>query len=281
MPEHHHHTKHKVKHHKSNKFDFLLSRRSIMAGSALLILIIAFSIAELLGVIDLFKIGAETLGEKTITNSALIKYCTEGDSASVCDPANNKFSSEIASNTVTTTVAAEPSVPTDPPGDGGNTTKNICVSGIKLSNRAVNQYTHNKVNVSISSTDGSLASPIQLTGAMTSDGTLTVTTDAAIDNTKTYNLLVKPAGYFQRKIAAASAITSNCIALTGDSQVYKLGDLSGTDGKSTLADVVAAIRAYNNVFDDTTREAFSNKRPPLSDIVSIIREYNAKTQDEN
>jgi hypothetical protein len=228
-----------------------------------------------------------------IINQATVSYCTQGDSNSVCNPGANLYSGSVTSNSVTTTVTVpspipSPSVAPSPspvasPSPSPSTSpaaSQLCISSIVLADRAAGDFSHTLVDVVIRlASNNTEVATLTRKGSITDAGQLTVPlTGVSLSNSTRYNVVVKPAGYFAQKISNIENILNGCISVP-TAQKFELGDIASGDGKATIADVVATIRAYNGTFDETTQVVFQGQRATLGDIVAVIRAVNANTTD--
>jgi hypothetical protein len=136
-----------------------------------------------------------------------------------------------------------------------------------------------RVEILNSSTDAIITT---ITGASSlADGTvqLTLPQGVTLSDSATYHLRVKPTGYYGRRISGVTNFLTQCYIIS-DSQIFIPGDYNG-DGRATISDIVAVIRAYNNTLDSTAQILYGSVKPGIGEVVRIIRLYNENTVDEN
>lgn len=210
---------------------------------------------------------ASTQTAKTVTNTALVMFCTEGDPTADCDMASNTYSTTASSNTVTTTI--EPDAPK-------NTLGSICYRAT-LRGRRGSDMSHQRVAATLSKSDGAVIASQTVTSDATGAFTVALPTDQVIDPDDTYILAIKPTGFLRRS-QTITKLNDKCTNLANGKDLI-LGDLNN-DNKISFEDLVLAIRAYNEQTTDTTKAAFMNQKPSFTDLITIIRHYNQSPQGE-
>jgi hypothetical protein len=210
---------------------------------------------------------AATLPAVTISNTATIQFCTDGDTTADCDVASSKYTGTATSNTVTTTL--ESVTP-------ANGLSSICYR-LTLQGRRGNNYGHQRVATKLSKQDGTILSSQTITSNAAGDFVLPLPTDKTIDPAENYTLTVKPAGFLQRS-QVITDLTDDCRNIASN-KPFILGDLND-DNKIGFEDLALAIRAYNNQSTEITTAAFMSQKPVFTDLITIIRHYNQSPEGE-
>ncbi len=252
--------------HQKKKLLTILSRQQIVILGFIGVITITF-----LACLIAFRLGygiprASEQQQKIISNTATIRYCTEGDAASACDPANNLYSGSTTSNAAETVVTQ--TIP-------ATAFQNIC-GRIRLSNRKTGNR-HTAVAITLRTAQGQKLH--EVTVSATDDGVLSLTLPENLDISEgtNYQLRLKPKGYLGKTITINSATDTCQNPSTTD---HLVGDFDD-DNEITLKDLVAAIRAYNGQTNSTITGAYEGKAPTLSDLIGLIRVYNLSPKGED